>query len=187
MIRSLWNHIIVSSLETSRIRAGVSERQFIVCENVAGVSDKTHTQTQAALCTTRSVSSVAVWQCSVKWQCTEHCWNGRGSSQLYFFGHVSPLFTHNSSLRRGRRQPNSPAAPSQISNEMVKVKAFLHTRAIFVYSRPAHPEQCLSCGAATQGLVTHGAHTPHLQPLHHTPAKTCTSKYLAPLTKWAKM
>lgn len=101
----------------------------------------------------------------------------------YFFGHVSPLFTHNSSLRRGRRQPKSPAAPSQISNEMVKVKASLHTRAIFVYSRPAHPEQCLSCGAATQGLVTHGAHTPHLQPLHHTPAKTCTSKFLASLTK----
>lgn len=66
----------------------------------------------------------------------------------YFFGHVSPLFTHNSSLRRGRRQPKSPAAPSQISNEMVTVKASLHTRAIFVYSRPAHPAECLSCGAA---------------------------------------
>lgn len=41
--------------------------------------------------------------------------------------------------------------------------------------------------SSTQGLVTHGAHTPHLQPLHHTPAKTCASKSLAPLTKRAKM
>lgn len=141
------------------------------CENVAGVSDQTHAHTCSVVYNRLALISGSVQLSGSVWNIAGMCAriiSAPFSSAMALFCLLRVPVWHKACVSR-----KGPASLSQIKLWSLK-------RRFVLEPYPSPLDQLVQQGAyavvllrsTAQGLVTHGAHTPHLQPLHHTPAKT---------------